>query len=100
MATRTEVEREIEAATHFFRHHPEAVPTLISKLQGKPAVEGDVKPDIAARLNEEGEGASLFDKMTSAELMELYQTDRAKWQEVMDSVQSAGERKLAKLQSW
>lgn len=55
--------------------------------------------DITSKHRVEDASTSLFEKMTSAELMELYQTDRAKWQEVMDSVQSAGERKLAKLQS-
>jgi hypothetical protein len=54
---------------------------------------------LSAKHRQEEESTSLFDKMSSAELMELYQTDRPKWQQVIDSVQSAGERKLEKLQS-
>lgn len=53
--------------------------------------------DLASKHREEDEGGSLFERMTSKELMELYETDRPRWQGIMDSVQSAGERKLAKL---
>lgn len=57
----------------------------------------DETPTPESKRKHEDESASLFEKMSSAEVMQLYQTDRAKWQEVMDSVLSAGERKLAKL---
>lgn len=57
----------------------------------------DETPTPESKRKKEDEGASLFERMSSAELMTLYQTDKEKWQEVMDSVLSAGERKLAKL---
>lgn len=53
--------------------------------------------DISARHATEEEGASLFDKLTSEELTELYVTDKKKWKEVMDAKESAGERKLRQL---
>ena len=64
----------------------------VDRLRGGPAA-----PSLSTKHTAEDEAQSLFDRMSSAELMELYQTDREKWQQVMDSVQSAGERKLAKL---
>jgi hypothetical protein len=45
----------------------------------------------------EDSAMATFERMTSAELTELYQTDREAWQELIDGVQSAGERKLANL---
>jgi hypothetical protein len=67
----------------------------LQKLKG-----GSSAPtDLFSKHTAEAEAASLFDKMSSAELMELYQHDREKWQEVIDGVQSAGERKLAQVAS-
>lgn len=57
----------------------------------------DPTVDIAASQRDEEENATLFDKLTSAELMSLYQTDRERWQAIIDAKQSAGERKLQKL---
>ena len=69
------------------------VNTELQKLKG-----GSPAPtDISSKHTAEAEAKSLFDRMSSAELMELYQNDREKWQEVIDGVQSAGERKLAQL---
>ncbi len=60
-------------------------------------IDDDETPSPEKKRKQEDESATLFERMSSAELMQLYQSDRAKWQEVMDSVLSAGERKLAKL---
>lgn len=57
----------------------------------------DPVQDITTSHREEEENASLFDELTSAELMHLYQNDRERWKRIMDAKQSAGERKLMKL---
>jgi hypothetical protein len=54
----------------------------------------DPTPDISATHQQESEDASLFHKMSSAELLHLYRTDKAAWRRVMDSVESEGLRKL------
>lgn len=98
MATKAEIDSEIEAVTNFFKKHPDSIPTLMDRLSGKQDGEERKIQDLSTTHKQEDESTSLFDRMSSKELMELYQTDREKWQQVMDSVQSAGERKLAKLQ--
>ena len=57
----------------------------------------DETPGPTERHRAEEEATSLFDKLSSAEVLEMYYNDEPKWQEMMDNVQSAGERKLAKL---
>jgi hypothetical protein len=49
---------------------------------------------IAAEQRIEEERALLYDKMTPSELMKLWETDRAAWQEVLDAKQAQGMRKL------
>ena len=72
---------------------------LAAELEADVARERGEDPvqDITATHREEEENATLFDKLTSAELMHLYQTDRERWKRIMDAKQSAGERKLMKL---
>lgn len=89
--TRAELEAEYQKTLDGLGRWKEHAEELGRKL-GK-----EVATDISSKLGAEEEATSLFERMTSAELMELYQTNPTKWQEVMDGVQSAGERKLAKL---
>jgi hypothetical protein len=49
---------------------------------------------IAADHREEEDRATLFDKMSSAELMRLYESDRPEWERVCESKRSHGMRKL------
>lgn len=63
---------------------------LLAKSGGASSV-GDV---IATELQDEEDRASLFYKMSSAELMRLYETDREEWNRVMEATQSSGMRKL------
>jgi hypothetical protein len=65
----------------------------VNRLKGGPSAQ----VDIAARHAAENESASLFDKLTSEELTELYLTDKKRWKEVIDAKESAGERKLRQL---
>jgi hypothetical protein len=66
------------------------VDSELQKLRGGPSS----PTDISSKHTAEAEAKSLFDRMTPAELMELYQTDHEKWEKVMESVESAGLRKL------
>lgn len=49
---------------------------------------------IAAEHREEEDRATLFDKMSSAELMKLWTEDREEWSRVMEAKRSHGMRKL------
>jgi hypothetical protein len=49
---------------------------------------------IAHEQRIEEERALLYDKMTPAELMRLYESDKTAWREVMDAKQAQGMRKL------
>jgi hypothetical protein len=50
--------------------------------------------DIATARRAETERATLFDQLTSAELAQLYETNREEWQRVLDAKESSGLRKL------
>jgi hypothetical protein len=68
----------------------------LKKLKGEGSPGGGEGGDDAGHTVED-EATALFEKMSPAEVTELYLTDRPKWQKLMDGVQSAGDRKLEKL---
>lgn len=51
---------------------------------------------MRAGLRAEDEGETLFDRLTPAELMHLYETDREQWHRILGAKRAAGERKLIK----
>lgn len=72
--------------------HNDSIKVLTERLKELGVV--DATKDIASKHRSEDEAESLYDRMTPAEVMELYQTDREKWQEMMDAKEQAGLRKL------
>jgi hypothetical protein len=57
---------------------------------------GNGKPleQIAAAHRNEEELATLYDRMSSAELMELYSTSKDEWQKIIHAKENSGLKKL------
>ena len=49
---------------------------------------------IAAAHRDEDDRATLYDRMTSAELMSLYETNRSEWQRVIEAKHAQGMHRL------
>ncbi len=61
----------------------------VDRLRGGP-----VPSDLASKHKRQDEEATLFERSTPAERLELYQTNREQWQAMLDAHEEAGMRKL------
>jgi len=89
--TREELEERYEAAVkgrELWQREEEELSRKLGKV---------VPTSLAERHQGEADAMTLFDRMSSAEITELYQSDKPAWEEMMLNVRSAGERKLEKL---
>lgn len=50
--------------------------------------------DPAVRVQKEDQDATLFDRLSPAELTALYQNDRPRWEEIIKAKEGAGLRRL------
>ena len=50
--------------------------------------------DPVATMQQEEESATLFDRLTPAELTDLYLNDRERWKEIMRAKKQSGLRRL------
>ena len=50
--------------------------------------------DVSARVREEDTNADLFNRLSPAELTNLYLNDRPRWEQVIEAKERAGIRKL------
>ena len=50
--------------------------------------------DIHRHASQQERLAETFETLTQVEVLELYENDRERWQEMIDAVQAVGERKL------
>ena len=64
---------------------------VVARELGVDAVE-----DIRSKHRLEDDAETLYDRMTPAEMMKLYETDRQEWKRILDAKRAAGERKLMK----
>ena len=53
-----------------------------------------VDADLVSKHREEQELDTLFDRLTPAERLELYQTNPEQWQKLLEAKEAAGMRKL------
>ena len=60
---------------------------------GEPSSSGG-QPNVFERKRQEDEDAELFDKLSPADLTELYENDREQWQRIMDAREAVGTRRL------
>jgi hypothetical protein len=64
------------------------------RLRRELGINGDGGITTAETLKEEDEAATLLDRMTSAEILHLFETNHEKWKELMEAKERAGFRKL------
>ncbi len=50
--------------------------------------------DVTANVEKRDQDAALWDKMTPAEKVQLYNTDRERWNEIRHAYEAEGTRKL------
>lgn len=87
-STREEMQAEYERLNGSVEVFQKARDELGRKL-GK-----EVPSDLASKHKAEDEAATLFERSTPAERLELFNTDREAWQRMLDAHEEAGIRKL------
>ncbi len=50
--------------------------------------------DVLSQVRGQDELAGLYDKLTPAQLLDLYHNDHDKWEQILEAVESVGSRKL------
>ena len=75
---------ELEAQRATLRRHLDVVDRELAGSGG----------DLTATVQARDENAALWDKLSPAEKMELYQNDRERWNTIKDAYEAEGVRKL------
>lgn len=74
--------------------HQSSIKVLTERLKELGVGEETAAMTLAEKHRREDEGATLFERSSPAERVALYQEDPKAWQEMIDSHEAAGYRRL------
>ena len=81
-------QKELEQVRASMKTFKEAEAQLVKELGMQPT------DDLLSQVRGQDDLAGLYDKLTPAQLLDLYNNDHDKWEQILEAVETVGSRKL------